>query len=225
MNVISRILVALGIILVTIAFNLSVSTDGSDIINLNMVSQRQNLLMIGCVVFIAGIILVASSLRNREDVPDSLFAKPKTKSVLIGVAKLAGDGIHQLWRRYFVGLSQGWSSLVVRVFLFLVAGDILRGAVFFTVFEMGFGSGFASSLADVSTTLLFVYAFRRIALATVSRHIVGANILTSSAGCILLAINGDSPAVWVPLLLLAEIGIFVALFMFERSAKNKGSRH
>lgn len=74
MKTAAKLLIALGVLIVLIAFNMDVSIEGAEVVNINMVSERQNLLIVGCIVFIAGIILIAASSSNKisaSNLPDS----------------------------------------------------------------------------------------------------------------------------------------------------------
>lgn len=61
MKFMSKLLMTLGVLIILFALNMSVSIDGANIVNLNLVSDRQNYIIIGCVAFISGIILFAAS--------------------------------------------------------------------------------------------------------------------------------------------------------------------
>lgn len=54
-------LMVAGMLVVLIAFNMDVTVDDAKIVNLSLMAERQNLLIIGCVIFISGIILFAAS--------------------------------------------------------------------------------------------------------------------------------------------------------------------
>ena len=66
MKLTAKFLIVLGVIVVFIAFNMNVSVNGSSVININMMSERQNILLLGCVAFVSGIILFATSVINNS---------------------------------------------------------------------------------------------------------------------------------------------------------------
>lgn len=67
MRVTAILLLVCGVVAAIIAFNMDVSIDGSRFANLDMMAQRQNILIAGGVAFIAGIIVwVGSELRTRS---------------------------------------------------------------------------------------------------------------------------------------------------------------
>jgi hypothetical protein len=55
-----------GVLIAIIAFNLDVTVGDSGIVNMNMMAQRQNLLIVGCVAFLAGIVLFVGVQRQGE---------------------------------------------------------------------------------------------------------------------------------------------------------------
>lgn len=61
MKKIGKLLVMLGAVVALIAFNLDVTGGDGRIVNMNMMAQRQNLLIIGCVVFLAGVVLLVGA--------------------------------------------------------------------------------------------------------------------------------------------------------------------
>lgn len=65
MKKLAYVLMAVGVLVVIIAFNLDVSVGNTGIANINMMAQRQNLLIVGCVGFLGGIILLIGALQQR----------------------------------------------------------------------------------------------------------------------------------------------------------------
>lgn len=61
----SRFLIALGVIMILIAANMNTSVEGASVINFNLLSERNNVVLVGCVMFLAGIILYAASNQNK----------------------------------------------------------------------------------------------------------------------------------------------------------------
>ena len=54
-----RLLIAAGGLVWIYAKNMSVTIDGSDIVNIHLISEKQNTLLLGGILFLAGIILFA----------------------------------------------------------------------------------------------------------------------------------------------------------------------
>lgn len=61
----SRFLIALGVLMILIAANMNTSVEGASVINFNLLSERNNVVLVGCVMFLAGIILFAASTQNK----------------------------------------------------------------------------------------------------------------------------------------------------------------
>jgi len=70
------VLMAVGVLIVIIAFNLDVTVGDSGIVNMNMMAQRQNVLIVGCVVFLAGIVVFVGGQRHAGSV-DGVEAERK----------------------------------------------------------------------------------------------------------------------------------------------------
>jgi len=58
MKRIAHVLMVVGVLVAVIAFNLDVTVGDTGIVNINSMAQRQNFLIIGCVGFLAGIVLL-----------------------------------------------------------------------------------------------------------------------------------------------------------------------
>ncbi|MFS2003805.1 hypothetical protein ACEN9F_09285 [Duganella sp. CT11-25] len=76
MKRLASILMVVGALIAVIAFNLDVTAGETGIVNMNMMAQRQNLLIIGCVAFLAGIVLLVGIQRQGEP-KDGLRPKPQ----------------------------------------------------------------------------------------------------------------------------------------------------
>jgi hypothetical protein len=55
---------AVGVLVAVIAFNLDVTVGDSGFANINMMAQRQNQLIVGCVGFLGGIVLLIGALQQ-----------------------------------------------------------------------------------------------------------------------------------------------------------------
>lgn len=60
-------LIFLGLVIALFALNMEVTADDTNIVNLGLLSLRQNYLIVGGILFIAGIILVSKSQRNKSE--------------------------------------------------------------------------------------------------------------------------------------------------------------
>ena len=64
MKRLAYVLMAVGVLVAVIAFNLDVTVGDSGFANINMMAQRQNLLIVGCVGFLGGIVLLIGALQQ-----------------------------------------------------------------------------------------------------------------------------------------------------------------
>lgn len=63
MKRLANLLMTIGAVIAIIAFNFDV-TGGGRFVNMDLMAQRQNLLMVGCVAFLAGIVLLVGAQRQ-----------------------------------------------------------------------------------------------------------------------------------------------------------------
>jgi len=71
MKRLAYVLMAAGVLVAVVAFNMDVTVGGSGIANINMMAQRQNLLIVGCVGFLGGVVLLMGTLRQGDSNPPS----------------------------------------------------------------------------------------------------------------------------------------------------------
>lgn len=64
MKRLANLLMVVGVIVAIIALNLDVTGGDGRIVNMNLMEQRQNLLILGCVGFLAGIVLLVGAQRQ-----------------------------------------------------------------------------------------------------------------------------------------------------------------
>lgn len=65
MKKLAYLLIIVGVLTAVIAFNLDVTVGDSGITNMNLMAQRQNLLIVGCVGFLAGIVLLVGTQHQK----------------------------------------------------------------------------------------------------------------------------------------------------------------
>jgi len=71
MKKLAYLLIGIGVMVAMIAFNMDVTLGDSGIANINMMAQRQNLLIVGCVGFLGGIVLLMGTLKQGGSNPSS----------------------------------------------------------------------------------------------------------------------------------------------------------
>jgi hypothetical protein len=124
----SRFLIALGVIIILIAFNMKVSVRGADVINFNMVAERQNFLLVGCVMFIAGIILYAATnqnkTRNFQNAVENNEENGELKLLLTKYGMVATK-VSKIWKHIIGHFSRPDDSRIVRTLTGLFVGACL----------------------------------------------------------------------------------------------------
>lgn len=78
-----KLMMSFGVIALIYAFNMSVSIDGADVVNMNLLSNRQNFTILGSILLLAGIVLFAVTKtrniqENHSDNYESKSGKNKT---------------------------------------------------------------------------------------------------------------------------------------------------
>lgn len=90
----SRLLIALGVIGVIVAFNMDVALPGSRVVNMHLLSERQNYLIVSVGMFIAGIVLLVSAknagAKGDTETKKSIEAISPKRAYLKAVATLKG---------------------------------------------------------------------------------------------------------------------------------------
>ena len=182
---IGKILIGLGCAILLYAFSMSVAMPGSDVVNIHMISERQNALLFGGLLFISGIILFGvaklkqttqenelEKSRNDENARKAKYLIGNSAGLAIRGTESIAAKASQLWIKYFVRLSQGWVSLLTRLVVgYLCAwesSNILR-------YILGFAFVVDWDNADIAAylmlILMFLYAFRNAPLEKVFQHI------------------------------------------------------
>lgn len=172
---ISKFLVIFGIVLVVIAFTMdtSVSSGYSRVYNIGLMSQQQNLLLVGGLAFIGGIILIATD-RNSKSSEEVVKIHDIDESVsrnidrLEGYSKSASDKLFGLIDRWMTTKRDNKKGRVA--ILFYTSIFAINSFVFFIV--------------------LTLYAMRPIPANKVITHFLYLHTVLSSGLLLLLAFTG-----------------------------------
>ena len=153
----SRFLIALGVIIILIAFNMKVSVRGADVINFNMVAERQNFLLVGCVMFIAGIILYAATnqnkTRNFQNAEENNEENGELKLLLTKYGMVATK-VSKIWKHIIGHFSRPDDSRIVRTLTGLFVGACLALPVSAIIFGSTLDS--AADIESASMWLAFI---------------------------------------------------------------------
>lgn len=169
---IGKILIAAGVIILLYAISMPVSRGGSSIVNIHLISERQNTLLFGGLLFIAGIILFAvfklKQTKADAETADTLRQERKdsVKSFMAG----SDRGPLSVAVRLALGITFGAYSafLLTQLILFIVAMSI-----------ESFSPEYVPKIVTGLIAIAFiVYAFRKISIKKVVIHFV---ILAASA--------------------------------------------
>lgn len=178
---VGKVLIALSVIAFFYAINMPVALPGSSVVNIGLISERQNMFMLCGIFFIGGIVLFAvgklkqtsdenaiEALRQREiqEAARQVIADATERG-----SELAFTSIPGVWQRHFVGLSQGGVSVVIRLVIGLICGQIVRSLGYSLGVNIGIDWELSTTLSDVIAALLVVYVFRKVALPTALRHV------------------------------------------------------
>ena len=130
-----KILIGIGVIILMYAqFIMNVSRPGSDVVNLQLISERQNTLIIGGLIFIAGIVLFAvfkmkqtkaeefAVIQKNKEINESIKGQLKSISA-------TGEGYVSNFRKYFFRENENIKSILARLAFGLVMGVIAHDQV------------------------------------------------------------------------------------------------
>ena len=231
-GIIGKVLIALGVMVLLYAMNMPIAVRGSDIVNIHLISERQNTLILGGLAFIGGIILFAvAKLKQTGD--EEAFERlrqienrEKAKQLLDAAAAegatLTTKTLPQLWHRIFVGLGEGWSSLLLRLVAgLLIAYDVAESIFFLARNLLHFEGDIVSRMGNWVSILVLVYAFRNTKLLTVLKHVfvfglvlnIGADIVAFKDGGMLTTLG------YIPLVALI-VGLISVLVIEWKQKKS-----
>lgn len=171
-------LIVFGIFVFLFAFSMSVSVEGSNVVNLNMISERQNTITLGGVVFLAGIILFALAKLKQTEAEDEIekakqHARSENARKMLDEVKTAGtdfsDKSSVVWSKARSFFMTGNDNVVGRVVVGLFVGScvwFLSNLVFYV--EISWFVFFAFA---------FAYSMRSIQSSNVILHLLTLNVI------------------------------------------------
>lgn len=144
-----KTLILLGVIILLYALNMAVAMPGSDIVNIHLISERQNMIVIGGMLFIGGIILFSvERLKQTEDenakeksrqIENTEKERQKFENLLGHSMQNAPEipsSIVSLWRRFFIGPDDGGKAISIRLAAGVCVGVIATLAVHYLAREI-----------------------------------------------------------------------------------------
>lgn len=157
----------LGTCLLGYALMMDVNVEGYRMVSLDLLSTRQNLVIVGAIFLVGGVITSAIGGQGRQD-PLGHHTSFRTRSP--SIAGRLGRQVRDVWQAYFVGLSQGWASLLARGIALLISislvGVTVDSGVFYKVYVQ------VEFVADVVVIALLILSFRKAKLAQVFRDLL-----------------------------------------------------
>jgi hypothetical protein len=148
-----RILILIGLAIILYAFNMPVSVNYSDVVNIHMLSERQNMLILGGFVFLSGIVIF-STFKIKQTKEEELDTqkqqealKSKARETLIDSVSKGRILIEKVTDAHGIHVSpyqdrpvaRTLSGLYTGICLTLVLGTIFDLSLFRgTIFDYGF---------------------------------------------------------------------------------------
>ncbi len=120
MKYLSISLIVLGLLVCLFALNMEVTAENTNIVNLNLLSLRQNYLIVGGILFIAGIILVTSFQRNKVQEKDLIIKSEGSQLILSKILIIS-----EYWKLKSVGERVILISFIVALFSLILDWRII----------------------------------------------------------------------------------------------------
>lgn len=234
LRTLGMVLIGFGVVFLLYALNMPVAMPESDVVNFRLISERQNMLLIGGLVFMSGIILFAVAKLKQTESEDAfershqIEKKEKAKQLLNNATdrgiSLTFTKLPDLWRRNFVGLSQGWLSIIVRIVAAIAAQEFVNNELYsFGTNVLGMDLDTALYIQRWVPWLLVIYAFRRIPLFSVLKHILIACLSLTIGYCVNLIMHGGLPNGILLYVLIGQLVGLICLFVADGAYKKKGA--
>ena len=224
---IGKLFIAFGIFGLLYALNMSIAVTGSDVVNLQMLSDRQNILIVSGMLFISGIILFAvAKLKqtNEENTLERLHqtqSKEKTKHLFNKAVENSGHvstKIPKLWRRIFIGFNVGWKTISIRLVFGLILGKLASTFIttlIWVIFDLH------TQNHDWVLLLITVYAFGNIPTPKILEHIFILDLVLATSIAISNLMDGETPTLSLFLVLIFMLGGLFSVFIVQRKQGKK----
>lgn len=117
---IGKMLIALGVVILLYAMSMPVSVGDSGIVNIHLISERQNTLLFGGLMFLAGIILFAvfkmKQTKEEGDLAEKLHQEraEKAKVLVSSALQVSAQGASQITKSVSEKVNRGPLSILMR---------------------------------------------------------------------------------------------------------------
>jgi hypothetical protein len=211
----SRLLSVAGALTMLYSRWMPVSIDGSDFVNVHLISERQNILIIGCVLFIGGIILQAAFNGKGEGGDDSKEASENKIGIQAG---LVLRHLNSKAIGFLVVLKTNWKWVLARLIFGFVAALFI--ALPLSAFLCRFLSVFGDSciqhrrdIEDAAGLISFVlgaYAFRTKPILFVIRNLLLVYVAVIVALQMVMFVTDGHIDRWLALNIAAVLALMTA---------------
>jgi len=196
LETVGKVMIAFGVILLLYAFSMPVTVGDSGIVNIHLISQRQNTLLLGGLAFLSGIIIFAVfKLKQTKEESDQEEQRRKERAEqakeLLNSATLGASAAS---KSILSKLDSGPMSTVARIVSCIACGAVAGYNLAFVLLWLlatftDFRFGLTGALIVMGLTILAmaIYAFRNRPTLRVIGHLVIAAVL---AVVINLMVNG-----------------------------------
>jgi len=154
MNIIGKLMIALGVVIVIYAFNMSVALEGADVINMQLLSNRQNYIIFGSMLLLSGIVLYSTtrlkSKADKNDIVDT-FAQMKKEEITVAAGNYLLKANTLYSKLYNIYLQKQRYELLI---IMSIATMLISFIIPWYYYELGFVK--ASSMISFQPLILFI---------------------------------------------------------------------
>ena len=175
---IGKALIAISAILMLYALSMPVAMEGSSMVNIHLLSQKNNTLIIAGVLFVGGIALF-SVFKMKQTKDDELAKRQKDAEIRESAKNKIKEVASRSWKievpvsNYFAIKGATWKSSLTRLAIGLVSGvfihDLLQGVTFLMLKQINEDNesakylsmwNLASNIALIGFVITVAYSFR-----------------------------------------------------------------